>query len=847
MVVIVLAIICIIIIFIIAFPLIFIAVTAFYKKPKISHITGGRKSDGHILTPKELMEFNRSMVNYAPMKQLIQTAKTCVEYKDIEERVPYGTSSIPALKVMRRAVHNGQFKLLITEIQFLTQLLNYKNDKAYVVYAGSAPSHKLGILQSMFPNVIFILVDPREHYIKYVSCEHIIETQYSPNNIDRHLYFKIAAGNEFNLSNRRINVYNPEKPNQENIVSRDASYKTAPLDDNLASIIISRSDISVFIIEDFLTEELCKSLSKLGDNSPLYFISDIRTSDDTAEAPSNIDIIWNSAQQINWIRELKPKFYMLKFHPPYPSSSKEIKQGLLELEQKPMAIRDIQKCIDLVDFMSDYENGQFNYLAHDHLYIQAFAPLNSTEVRLIGHSLEITSYDLTEFEEKMRYYNVFHRPFGNHSVNHYYEDREVGIDRCGDCAITCKIINDYVFKYFRLSSPDSVLNLIQEALNSFDRTLTTELNTHGQSDIHKHAQPNSVMIKGINVDFIVEKLSIKYIQNNIPHIESWQKHNALSDALKWAELRHLISDVMLMPHLETILNSKIRPYFKDHPSNVGRTIFNSVLMKYLFGDICGDYYIYDRCSKFFNDHDMISKIVAEIMAKINNYKYVPDVTKGFALLDNGFTINSSNVIMPDIAKEMYTPEQFAIDVLFTEGIPTLRRNIWGKYRNCEVDYKIIQLLNNIRLTENGSVDMIEIATSVRASYYGWRKASSLHELEIDKYSTRTIWGGKEVLDCNEVFGQKTLILIHLHSIPAAAHFLIHKAVRRANPKNYIVILTKYADLSYDGNLHIADKCTNLLECTSTQCKEKLCDASFMRIIEPTDSKVKQRKRKLKVN
>jgi hypothetical protein len=304
---------------------------------------------------------------------------------------------------------------------------------------------------------------------------------------------------------------------------------------------------------------------------------------------------------------------------------------------------------------------------------------------------------------------------------------------------------------------------------------------------------------------------------------------------------------MLMPHLETILNSKIRPYFKDHPSNVGRTIFNSVLMKYLFGDICGDYYIYDRCSKFFNDHDMISKIVAEIMAKINNYKYVPDVTKGFALLDNGFTINSSNVIMPDIAKEMYTPEQFAIDVLFTEGIPTLRRNIWGKYRNCEVDYKIIQLLNNIRLTENGSVDMIEIATSVRASYYGWRKASSLHELEIDKYSTRTIWGGKEVLDCNEVFGQKTLILIHLHSIPAAAHFLIHKAVRRANPKNYIVILTKYADLSYDGNLHIADKCTNLLECTSTQCKEKLCDASFMRIIEPTDSKVKQRKRKLKVN
>ena len=846
MVIIVLAIICIIIIFIIAFPLIFIAATAvFYKKTILPPVVGGKKFDRGLLTPKELMEFNKSMVDYAPVKQLIQRAKTCTEYKNIDERVPYDTSSIPALKIMRRVVHNGQFKLLLTEIQFLTQFLNYKNDKAYVVYAGSAPSHKLGILQAMFPNVVFILVDPREHYIKYVSCDHMAETQYSPNNIDRHLYFKIADGNEFNLPSRRINVYNPDKPNQEHIVSRELSYKARPLDSNLANIIISKPNISVFIIEDFLTEELCNFLAPLGEKTPLYFISDIRTSEDNAEAPSNIDIIWNSAQQINWVRELKPKFYMLKFHPPYPSSSKEIKQGLLELGKRPMAMEDIQKCIDLIDFIADYENGQFNYLAHDHLYIQAFAPLNSTEVRLVGHSLEIASYDLTEFEEKMRYYNVFHRPLGNHSENLYYENRSIGIDRCGDCAITCKILNEYVFKYFRIPSADSVINLIQDILNSLDRKITTELNTHGQSDLHMHAQPNSEMNRDLyNVDFIVEKMTIKYLREHISHIESWSGHNTLSDALKWAELRHFVSTQILIPHLETILNSNIRPSFKD-PGLVGRTVFNSVLMKYLFGNVAGEYYIYDRCSKFFTNNDMISKIVAEIITKIDNYKYVPEVTKGFALLSNGFTIASGNVIIPDIAREMYTSEQFAIDVLFTEGAAP-RKKLWGNYRNCQVDSKIIQLLNTMRKDEGGPISMVEIATTVRSSYYGWRKATSMHELEIDNYDTRTIWGRHSDIDCNEIFGKKTLILIHLNSIPGAAHFIIHDSVKRANPENYIVILTKYADLSSDGYLHVADRCTNLVECTSTQCREKLCESSFMKIIEPLDAKVKHRK-KLKVN
>lgn len=85
------------------------------------------------------------------------------EFKDITRRAVY----------MRHAaedsvnVHNGQLKLFLTELQFLTLCLKIHDAEGTVVYAGSAPSNKISYLARLFPKIKFVLVDPHEHYIMF--------------------------------------------------------------------------------------------------------------------------------------------------------------------------------------------------------------------------------------------------------------------------------------------------------------------------------------------------------------------------------------------------------------------------------------------------------------------------------------------------------------------------------------------------------------------------------------------------------------------------------------------------------------------------------------------------------
>lgn len=64
--------------------------------------------------------------------------------------------------------HNGQMKLLFSEIQFLTRHAR-PGDK--IVYAGAAPGIHLKILFQMFPNLSWVLIDPAKIVIR--PSEHI--------------------------------------------------------------------------------------------------------------------------------------------------------------------------------------------------------------------------------------------------------------------------------------------------------------------------------------------------------------------------------------------------------------------------------------------------------------------------------------------------------------------------------------------------------------------------------------------------------------------------------------------------------------------------------------------------
>lgn len=85
------------------------------------------------------------------------------EYKDITRRAAYERHAAQD----SINVHNGQLKLFLTELQFLTLCLRTHDAPATVVYAGSAPSNKMSYLANLFPNVKFVLVDPHEHYIMF--------------------------------------------------------------------------------------------------------------------------------------------------------------------------------------------------------------------------------------------------------------------------------------------------------------------------------------------------------------------------------------------------------------------------------------------------------------------------------------------------------------------------------------------------------------------------------------------------------------------------------------------------------------------------------------------------------
>ena len=67
---------------------------------------------------------------------------------------------------MKSAIHWGQRKLLLSEIEFLTLIGDEALAGGTVVYAGAAPGTHVGCLSEMFPRVNFVLVDPAPFTVK---------------------------------------------------------------------------------------------------------------------------------------------------------------------------------------------------------------------------------------------------------------------------------------------------------------------------------------------------------------------------------------------------------------------------------------------------------------------------------------------------------------------------------------------------------------------------------------------------------------------------------------------------------------------------------------------------------
>lgn len=330
--------------------------------------------------------------------------------------------------------HDGQRKLLLTEIQFLTDYYN----KQIVVYAGSAPNEKLPILLKLFPTMKILLIDPNYHRFdysyKYFYFNYNSVDKRNLNITKRHIY----SNKHSSRTLKNAKFFNGEKHNLlEEEFDNQSTFLDFIKDKNLGEYIKNNKD-RVYIIQDYLTESLCLSLKRsfdLGGRTNLLFISDIRTNI-IASYPTDIDFLWNDALQMIHIKTLQPDFSMIKFHPPYHNE-------LLTPRALPDYINEDFEKVD-VDFLSNYKKDKHIYFKADAIYLQAWARVSSAEARLIvskDNINKLVNYDYKEWETKYQYIKYL-RSYGCHDI-----PLVDGYDRSFDCALELYILQRYIKKY----------------------------------------------------------------------------------------------------------------------------------------------------------------------------------------------------------------------------------------------------------------------------------------------------------------------------------------------------------------------------------------------------------------
>lgn len=433
---------------------------------------------------------------------IIDNCPTIITFKEINKTLPYQTFK----DIYSTTCHHGQLKLFLSEIQFLTGVCNDINEKAYVIYAGSAPGNKNLYLAELFPNMKFIFVDPEEHFFKMGS-----KNQYTSRDLmNRVLYFqKSKFKSKFDFKRKvpfphSINYFNTSTLKVENKHRDDVVIDSLP--DNLAEVIISKSEeYSIFVIEDFFTSNLANSLHILKQKHKVFFISDIRTvtsakgriSLDDDDSPSDGDILWNSAQMYNWLMKLQPHAYMLKFRCPFSFDS-----NILQFENN----KDILECKD-IDFIGNYKNRKYKFIKGDDIFLQAYQGKSSTETRLVGREkysskkylLEIMDYDIKDFEDRLFYYNRIIRSYGWHyDIPKVFLNKYHMVDRCGDCAIMARILVDYMKKKDPKLSPDNINKEAYQILINVLKILERYFLSSGDKDNH-----GSYYKKFYNVDSLI--------------------------------------------------------------------------------------------------------------------------------------------------------------------------------------------------------------------------------------------------------------------------------------------------------------------------------------------------------
>jgi hypothetical protein len=249
------------------------------------------------------------------------------------------------------ANHWGQRKLLLTEIDFLNQVMSDRNEKIDIIYAGAAHGTHIPILFGFFPNIRLHLYDPAVFDMKLEPLvkagkitinEFYFEKKYKDLNIHKNTPFL--------------------KYNQRQKLPEDYGFFTSE-------------------VAEYYKQKFYKSIKNY---SNCLFISDIRRDlpKENYKVKGKSDWSWDFEKIVledqefmkNWLQIMIPKHSMLKYKEPY------VKEGRESLYK--------------------YFKGTIR--------LQTWHPPNSAETRLLVSHEDINNfvfYDIIAYERKTSYYN----------------------------------------------------------------------------------------------------------------------------------------------------------------------------------------------------------------------------------------------------------------------------------------------------------------------------------------------------------------------------------------------------------------------------------------------------------
>ena len=271
----------------------------------------------------------------------------------------------------KRALHWGQLKLMLTEIEFLTLALQqynldyadqpdtYQRPQFVMVYAGAAPSHHTQYLSELFPQVHFELYDPNEFAIS------------DSEKIKIHIQFFTNTDAKY-WASRSVQHKEP----------RNKPHNDEPL---------------VYLV----------------------FCTDIRT-----EPATDDNVRENMNMQREWWSIMNPNLSMFKFRLPWEAGKTPYPEGQIYIQPYPGPTSTETRLIAkrnaaIIDYDNEkYESQLFyhNNVIRKHSYVLAGQLLGLKKEPTITHNHVDSCYDCTAFIFIVSQYVALQYPHMTHSA-----------------------------------------------------------------------------------------------------------------------------------------------------------------------------------------------------------------------------------------------------------------------------------------------------------------------------------------------------------------------------------------------------------------------------------------------